>query len=90
MLSSLDKKYKLTTLFNDLNQIEQFINSNQQNNKYAALYRRKYLNSDNKIKNSKNFKDFIINNRLINVFGITTTSTTKLSLGTCDIDLFTD
>ena len=90
LLSSLDKKYKLTTLFNDLNQIEQFIYSHQQNNKYAALYRRKYLNSDNKLKNSKNFKDFIINNRLINVFGITTTSTTKLSLGTCDIDLFTD
>ena len=90
LLASLNKKYKLNVIFNDLNQIEQFINSHQVSNKYASLYRKGYLNNDNKLKNSKEFKNFIIENRLINIFGITTTSTTKLALGTCDIDLFTD
>ena len=54
-------------------------------------FEKKYLNDENKLKNSQKFKDYIVNNHLINIFGITTTSTITLSLlNKNDTDLFYD
>ncbi|MBO6041669.1 hypothetical protein J6P52_00595 [bacterium] len=59
-------------------------------NDYATLFKNEYLNN-NELKNSSKFKKYIIDNRLINIFGITTTSTITLTLlRKNDVDLFYD
>lgn len=90
LIADLNKQDKLTKLFSSLSEIKSYL-SKDTNNHYASLFRKCYLNEDTKLRNSQIFKKYIVNNHLINIFGITTTSTITLSLlDKTDTDLFYD
>ena len=90
LINDLNKQNKLPKLFNDLTEIKKYLTKDSDNH-YASIFRKQYLNDDIKLKNYLKFKDYIVNNHLINIFGITTTSTITLSLlNKNDTDLFYD
>ena len=93
LINSLYEKQHITRIFNNLDEIKHYLNQNSVSddyNDYATLFKNEYLNN-NELKNSSKFKKYIIDNRLINIFGITTTSTITLTLlRKNDVDLFYD
>ncbi|MBQ5492355.1 MAG: AAA family ATPase, partial [Mycoplasmataceae bacterium] len=91
LINELNKQARLTKLFDNLQEIKDYLNKNNNNNKYVLLFKKCYLNNDKDLKNSSKFKDYIVKNHLINIFGITTTSKITLSLlKNNDTDLFYD
>ena len=91
LINELNKWTKLTKLFDNLQEIKDYLNKNNKNSKYVSLFKKCYLNNKKDLKNSSKFKDYIVKNHLINIFGITTTSKITLSLlKNNDTDLFYD
>ncbi|MBR4486438.1 hypothetical protein IKS57_03670 [bacterium] len=91
LINELNKQKKLTKLFDNLSEIKKYLTKDKNANNYASLFRKKYLDKDEKLKNSVKFKNYIVKNKLINIFGITTTSTITLTLlKKNDTDLFYD
>ncbi|WP_051619147.1 AAA domain-containing protein [[Mycoplasma] collis] len=84
-LNDLDKKQFLSNLKNnDISIYSEYLKQKNNNHSKTNLYENIFIEKD------KEFKKYIFENNLINVFGITTTSKTQIDILSSTRDLFFD